>query len=465
MTFLFGFLPAVLILYYALPKRFKNILLMISGLFFYAWGEPVYVFLMILTVMIDWGAGIWMERLRDKRRARLGVLVASVVLNLSFLGVFKYASFFIQTVNTLFGLALADPQLPLPIGISFYTFQAMSYTLDLYRGKIRVQRNPVNFAAYVTLFPQLIAGPIVRYSEVENEIDDRKIGTDQLADGIGIFIQGLAKKVLLANNIGLVWTAVKATNYSALPALTAWIGILAFTFQIYYDFSGYSDMAVGLGKMLGFHFPQNFAHPYMAHSISEFWRRWHITMGNWFKSYVYIPLGGNREGRWKTVRNLAVVWALTGLWHGASWNFVLWGLYFGVLIILEKFVWGRLLARLPSLFQWLYTFLLVVLGWVLFEMRENSLAAIGGYFSALFGGNGASFATNGSFYLLLSNLVLFILCAAGAGNWMSRLRSRIEKRNPAVACSGIYLAQLLLFGICICYLVTSTYNPFLYYNI
>lgn len=462
MTFLFGFLPIVLLLYYAAPSKMKNLLLMISGIFFYAWGEPFYVIIMLFTVLVDYAAGLLMEKCGDNGKARLAVLLISVVLNLSLLIVFKYGSFIVQNINSLFGAQLFDPELPLPIGISFYTFQAMSYTIDLYRRKIKVQRNVINFTAYVTMFPQLIAGPIVLYSDVEHDLGIREVGTSQLADGIGIFIAGLGKKVLLANNIGAVWAIVKAMDYSTMPAVTAWLGILAFTFQIYYDFSGYSDMAVGMGKMLGFHFPQNFNYPYISKSITEFWRRWHISLSFWFKSYVYIPLGGNRDGIWKTIRNLLVVWFLTGLWHGASWNFVLWGLYFGVLLIGEKFVWGRLLEKLPGFFRWLYAFLLVVFGWVLFEM--NDLASIGGFFSAMFGINGAGFADNQSVYLLVSNLVVFVLAAIGSTQLFAKVKKAFENRTPGMFGLANVVGLIGVFAICICYLVTSSYNPFLYFN-
>lgn len=462
MTFLFAFLPITLLLYYAAPRKLKNPLLALSGIVFYAWGEPYYVFLMLFTILVDYGAGLLIERYRDDRKKRLLFLILSVVLNLGFLGLFKYGSFVVQNINALFGAELMDPKLALPIGISFYTFQAMSYTIDLYRGNIKVQRNVVNFAAYVTMFPQLIAGPIVRYSDVEQELAERTVDTDSMADGISFFIRGLAKKVLLANNIGLLWTTVKAMDPASVPVLTAWIGILAFAFQIYFDFSGYSDMAVGLGRMLGFHFPQNFDHPYVSKSITEFWRRWHITLSAWFRSYVYIPLGGNRGGAWRTIRNLAVVWLLTGLWHGASWNFVLWGAYFGLLLILEKFVWGKALLKLPGILQWLYTFLLVLFGWVLFEM--NTPAGIGGYFTAMFGLNGAGFANSESIFLLLSNLVLFFFCAVGSATMLRRAVSSVGERLPGIWRLLKTLGLLVLFGICICYLVTSSYNPFLYFN-
>ena len=338
----------------------------------------------------------------------------------------------------------------------------MSYVIDLYRREIRVQKSFVNFAGYVTLFPQLIAGPIVRYSDIEAQIDGREISIGKIGDGVSVFIRGLAKKVILANTIGAVWTSIKAMDYTALPAATAWIGILAFTFQIYYDFSGYSDMAIGLGKMLGFDFPPNFDHPYLSKSITEFWRRWHMTLGSWFRSYVYIPMGGNRVGKWGLVRNILVVWMLTGLWHGASWNFVFWGLYFGVILLIEKLFLGKLIRKLPNILQWLYAFLLIVFGWVLFEM--NSLPAIGNFVAAMFGLNGAGFADRQSLYLVLSNIAVILLCAVCATTLPRRVFSWLRSKWRAGA-NGVRLsAELLLFFVCLCYLVTSTYNPFLYFN-
>lgn len=462
MSFLFAFLPLVLILYYVSPMKVKNIILLTSGIIFYAWGEPIYVLVMLLSVLVDYSAGLMMEKYDNNKKVRLACLICSLVINIGLLSIFKYSSFIVNNINAFFGTAIPDPDLPLPVGISFFTFQSMSYTIDLYMRKISVQRNIVSFTSYVTLFPQIVAGPIVRYIDVAKEIDSREIKYDMVASGIGIFIKGLAKKVLLANNIGAVWVTVKAIEATNLSPLTAWIGILAFTFQIYYDFSGYSDMAIGLGKMLGFNFPINFDHPYTSKSISEFWRRWHITLGSWFRSYVYIPLGGNRCSKPRLFRNLLITWFLTGLWHGASWNFVLWGLYFGALIILERFVLGKYLKNLPDFFQWLYSFVLVVFGWVFFEM--SSLEKIGLFFKAMFGLNGAPFANQQSVYLLASNIVMFVLCAVGSTNLLKRLVRPALKRSPNAMGTVKVLCEILLFAVCICYLVTSAYNPFLYFN-
>lgn len=462
MTFLFGFLPLVLLFYFASPMKIKNLIILVSGLIFYAWGEPFYVLIMLFSTVVDYTAGLVMDRLDGRKRARLICLLVSVIINIGLLSTFKYSSFLITNLNDIFNIAIPDPQLPLPIGISFFTFQSMSYTIDLYMRKIKVQKNIISFTSYVTLFPQIVAGPIVRYADVASEIDNRVVNYDKVATGIAIFIKGLAKKVILANNIGMIWQTVKAMDYDSLPMITAWIGILAFTFQIYYDFSGYSDMAIGLGKMLGFNFPINFDHPYISKSISEFWRRWHITLGAWFRSYVYIPMGGNRGSTFKTVRNLLVVWFLTGLWHGASWNFVFWGVYFGIIIVCERLFLQKLLNKLPSFFQWLYTFVLVVFGWVFFEIK--SFTEIGSYFGAMFALNGAELANPQTAYLFTSNLVIFILCAVGSANFLRRVLRPAVARLPKIMPVARVLFETALFLVCICYLMSTSFNPFLYFN-
>ncbi len=333
----------------------------------------------------------------------------------------------------------------------------------MYMRKIKVQRSFLNFATYVSLFPQIVAGPIVRYEDVQNEIDSRKTNIFLLGEGAGIFVRGLSKKVLLANNIGLLWTEIKGMEYSELSAATAWIGILAFTFQIYYDFSGYSDMAVGLGKMLGFNFPENFDHPYISRSVSEFWRRWHITLGSWFKSYVYIPLGGNRCGKLKTLRNTLIVWGLTGFWHGASWNFIIWGLYFGGFIILEKIWLGKKLERLPSLLSIFYTFFIVVIGWVLFDTAN--LSSAGEFYKAMFGGNGKLFDSI-AFYELKNYALIFLLCIIGSGNFMKNLYDKLKRSfsMSKVLSNVMPLVQTAMMLICTAFLVDASYNPFLYFR-
>ncbi len=456
-TFLYFFLPAVLLIYYISPKKMKNIILLVSGLFFYAWGEPIYVLLMLFSSFVDYAAGLFIDRFDKDERKRTIALLVSLVVNLGMLGIFKYSGFILG----IFGIDI-EP-LPLPIGISFYTFQSMSYTIDMYMRKIKVQKSFLYFASYVSLFPQIVAGPIVRYEDVQNEIVSRTVNINKLGEGVGIFVKGLAKKVLLANNIGLLWTEIKAMNYSDISIVTAWLGILAFTFQIYYDFSGYSDMAVGLGKMLGFNFPENFNHPYISRSISEFWRRWHITLGSWFKSYVYIPLGGNRHGILKTLRNLLIVWVLTGLWHGASWNFVLWGLYFGILIIVERLFLGKILSKLPFFITVPYTFFLVILGWVLFDTADLTSAIL--YYGAMFGETGIIFDET-AFYKLKSFGFIFILCIIGSGNFMSQLYARLQegKVSSKILENTMPVIQMAVMLVCTAFLVDASYNPFLYFR-
>lgn len=458
--FLYYFLPAVMLIYFLAPKRLKNLMLFVSGLGFYAWGEPVYVIVMVISTAVDYTAGILMSKTEDERKRR-ACLISSVVINLGLLFTFKYSSFAVDTFNGIFRTAIPSPNLPLPIGISFFTFQSMSYTIDLYRRKITVQRSFINFAAYVTCFPQIVAGPIVKYQDIAAELDDRRVSISDMSDGVSIFIVGLAKKVLLANNIGIFWSRVKEMDYSTLPALTAWLGIIAFTFQIYFDFSGYSDMAIGLGRMLGFTYPKNFDLPYLSKSVSQFWRRWHITLGSWFRDYVYIPLGGSRAGKWKTVRNLAIVWLLTGLWHGASMNFVLWGAWFGLLIIAEHMWMGKILEKLPDVFSWLYTMLAVVLGWVLFD--TDSISSALRFIGAMFGAGG-SFATGASWSLIGQAAISLALCiffSSGATkNYIKRIGGQDSK--VILVLKPVITAALLIASTA--YLVNSTYNPFLYFN-
>ena len=474
LTFLFAFLPITLILYYLMPNnKIQNVVILISGIVFYAWGEPLYVFVMLLSTAIDYCAGLIMHKYDDRPKVRLVCLIVSLVMNIGLLSVFKYLGFIINSANAWFGWTIPNPNLPLPIGISFFTFQSMSYTIDLYRRNIKVQKNPVSFIAFVSLFPQIVAGPIVRYEDVQYEIDNRSITEKMVGDGICRFITGLGKKVLIANNIGMLWTSVKEMagfDYTQLSTVTAWLGILAFTFQIFFDFSGYSDMAIGLGKMMGFNFPENFDYPYMSHSISEFWRRWHMTLGGWFKSYIYIPLGGNRKGTGRTIFNLLVVWAVTGIWHGASWNFMLWGLYFGIIIVLERLFLGKWLEKIPSFFSWLYTFVLVVFGWVLFEAIDQTnvdivlmFQQVGSYIGAMFGANGVfmdDFATSA----IMNYGIIFALCILGSSDIIKSLSTYIRTKAPKWTQYSIPVVQMVVMLASIAYLSTATYNPFLYFN-
>lgn len=457
-VFLFMFLPLTLAVYYAVPFAFKNTVLFLTGLLFYAWGEPVYVLIMLLSTAIDYCAGRLMDRFDSNKKIRKATLLVSVVMNLSLLGIFKYGSFFIGSVNGIFGSTIPDPGLPLPIGISFFTFQSMSYTIDLYRRNIKVQKNFIDFAAFVTMFPQIVAGPIVRYEDVSAQLACRRIDLRSMSDGITRFVCGMCKKVLIANSIGALWTDVKAQDYASMPAATAWLGIAAFTLQIYFDFSGYSDMAIGLGKMLGFDFPENFRYPYNSKSVAEFWRRWHITLGDWFKNYVYFPLGGSRGSTAATIRNTLIVWLLTGLWHGASWNFILWGLYYGVLIILEKFVFRRLLERTPSALRHILTMLAVVFGWVIFEI--TSPASELEFVKAMLG-FGGSFANSFTLNALHNYAVTFIAAIAiSTGIPLKICKKLPEKRADTLSLVG----EAAGMTACIACLVDSGYNPFLYFN-
>lgn len=463
LTFMFIFLPIVLLIYYIAPKQFKNLFILISGLVFYAWGEPVYVVIMIVSTLIDYTAGMLIDIFNNKKKVRLICLLVSLVMNLGLLGVFKYSGFILQNIDGIFGTSLYDPAhaLPLPIGISFFTFQSMSYTIDMYLGKVKVQKNPIAFAAFVTLFPQIVAGPIVRYDDIAAELDNRTIDIDCIYSGIVTFITGVGKKVLIANNVGMLWTSIKEISTGQLSVLTAWLGIIAFTLQIYFDFSGYSDMAIGLGKMMGFNFPQNFNYPYQSKSISEFWRRWHITLGSWFKSYVYFPLGGSRKGMKKTLMNLAVVWLLTGIWHGASWNFILWGVLYGVLIIFEKLFLGKILEKIPAFFAHLYTMLLVILGWVLFDTADIPTAF--GYMGAMFGGNGMLWDNQGMYYLMNYGIILLI-ALFGCTDLSKRFFDQARKKTPRLMNYSTPFAKFAVLVLSTAYLADATYNPFLYFN-
>ena len=464
LNFLFLFLPIVLVLYFLSPRKIKNAILLVASLIFYAWGEPVYVVLMLFSILINFLSSIWIDKYQDTKKAKV-ILIISVIINLALLGFFKYSDFLIQNINNLFGLSIPLLNLPLPIGISFYTFQTMSYTIDVYRRDAKVQKNIVSFGAYVALFPQLIAGPIVRYVTIADQLDGRKETPDLFADGIKRFVTGLGKKVLLANNIGLVWTQIQGLDMGEMSVLGAWLGIIAFTFQIYFDFSAYSDMAIGLGKMFGFEFLENFNYPYISKSITEFWRRWHISLGTWFREYVYIPLGGNRNGLAKQLRNIAIVWILTGVWHGASWNFVAWGAYYCVLLLLEKLFLLKVLDRIPAFFSHLYTLLCVVIGWVLFAF--DSIGQGWQYLTYMFGGGGVPLFNDRSIYMILSNMVMLIILIFASTPLPSKIANKAMaavQARPAIATVVQNVVFVGIFLISVAYLVDSTYNPFLYFR-
>lgn len=461
-VFLFSFLPAVMILYYLLPVRFRNVILLLASLVFYAWGEPVYLFLMLLSILFNYFSGLDIARnLQDKRAAKRS-LVFNLIINLAVLGFFKYEGFVLDTLNGILPVHISYHALPLPIGISFYTFQILSYIIDVYRGNVKVQTNLPNFALYVTMFPQLIAGPIVQYADVDEQLASREVSWTKFGEGSMYFIRGLAKKVLLANTSGMIFTEVSGLAKDNIAVMTAWLGAFAYMFQIYFDFSGYSDMAIGLGKMFGFEFNMNFNYPYVSKSITEFWRRWHISLSSWFRDYVYIPLGGNRVSKIKHIRNLLIVWFLTGLWHGAAWNFVAWGLYYGVILIIEKYLLSQVLDRLPDVVRHIYSIVLVVIGWVLFFSSSFGQAA--DYIRVMFGAGAHGFADRESMYLLTSNLILWLILIFGSTplvhfRYEHMLRSK--KWNTTIINSVVYAA---LFIVCIAYLVTETYNPFLYFR-
>ena len=460
LEFIFVFLASVLAVYYLVPPKARNIVLLLFSLVFYGWGEPVYVFLMIATITVDYICGYIIGRDLDSKPKRAKVtLIVSIVINLALLGVFKYYDFFAGTLNSLLGRGVFPTLgLTLPIGISFYTFQALSYVIDVYRRDARVQKNIAAFGTYVTLFPQLIAGPIVRYADVDDQLRERTHSLTLFASGCRTFICGLAKKILLANAAGAMWNSLSA---AAEPdALGAWLAIVFYTFQIYFDFSGYSDMAIGLGKMFGFSFRENFYYPYVSESITEFWRRWHISLSTWFREYVYIPLGGNRRGVGRTYFNLFCVWLLTGLWHGASWNFVLWVLYYFALLVIEKTFLLRLLERAPKFLRHIYSMAAVIFGWLLFVIEDVS--SIGAYLSRMFGGTGV-FATQITVYELVRNLVFLAILILASTPAPKKLWYKLYSKGTPwrIVQSGVCA---LAFVLCIADLVASSYNPFLYFR-
>lgn len=463
LLFLFRFLPVMLLIYFAVPGKFRNGILFAGSLIFYGWGEPVYIGLLLFSTIVDFIHGKLVGRFmgEGKTAAAKMAVASSVIINLALLGFFKYAGFLTGTLHTLSGGSIPVINPLLPIGISFYTFQTMSYTIDVYRGQAKVQESIIAFGAYVSMFPQLIAGPIVRYGTIEKELNCRKETMDEFALGVRHFSIGLGKKVLIANQIGALWSEISGIAPNGRSLIMVWLGIFAFGMQIYFDFSGYSDMAVGLGHMFGFHFPENFHYPYESKSITEFWRRWHISLGTWFKEYVYIPLGGSRRGKLCQVRNILLVWLLTGIWHGAGWNFLLWGLYFGLLLLVEKLFLYKALLRLPKVVQSLYTLFFVFMGWVLFAFDDMGQGIF--YFKQLFGVSGAgTFVNERTFYLLLNNLPLIVITAVGATGFPAWFFKKYEKTRGAKSLEPVFVAAVLLLSVS--FLVNAGYNPFLYFR-
>ncbi len=450
------FLPFVLIAY-NLSKNltYKNTILVIVSLFFYAWGEPVWVILLIFSAFVDYING----RIIDKYYARPGAaaaLAASLVINLGLLGVFKYSGFFAESINSLFHLSIPEPNFSLPIGISFYTFQTLSYTIDMYRGKTRVQKSFLSFLAYVSMFPQLVAGPIVRYSDIADELSSRRVSAEDFAYGVKRFTAGMCKKVMLANSAGSAASMI--LDSARLTVASSWLGIAMYTFQIYFDFSGYSDMAIGMGRMLGFHFPENFRYPYISKNITEFWRRWHISLSSFFRDYIYIPLGGNR---YRPVLNLFIVWFLTGLWHGASWNFVLWGLFYGALLFIEKNFFGKALQKIPAPLCYIYTMFFVMMGWALFYFTDMN--ALWTFIKSAFG-SGAALYDLTAVSAFRTNLWLLIACAAASTPVPSIAYNFLCGKSNIFASVTQPLLVIAGLGACFVLLVGQTYNPFLYFR-
>lgn len=458
--FLFVFLPVVLLTYFLVPSVLRNPVLLVFSLFFYGWGEPVYIALMLVTILVDYVGGILVAKyLPTSKKKAKAAMIAAIVINLTFLGFFKYWDFFMTALSALpFVPTLPTLGVTLPVGISFYTFQSLSYVIDVYRGDGRVQKNPATFGTYVVLFPQLIAGPIVRYCDVDDQLRKRSESVQLFASGVRTFVCGLAKKLILANSAGAMWDSLSEGVLSSPSVLGAWLGLLFYTFHIYFDFSGYSDMAIGLGKMFGFVFRENFHYPYVADSVTDFWRRWHISLSVWFKEYVYIPLGGNRKGKARMIFNLFAVWLLTGLWHGAGWNFVLWGLYYGVLLCLEKTLLKNVLSRLPQWLRRAVTFVLVMIGWLLFASADG-LGFMGTYLKAMFA---SPLTASGVVYDLVRSLVLIAVLAVASTPYPLTLFRRIyEKRSGRWA---IAIAAVLVLVLSTAYMVASSYNPFLYFR-
>ena len=451
-TFLFYFLPLVLTCYFLSPYKLKNLTLLVFSLIFYSYGEPKYIFIMIFSCIVDYVHALIIDKNRGTIKAKVA-LISSIFINLSLLVFFKYSDFFISILNSTLNTSIPLLNITLPIGISFYTFQTMSYTIDVYRNDAKVQKNIISLATFVSLFPQLVAGPIVRYADISKELNQRTHSIDKIYEGIYRFIIGLSKKVILANNLGAIWVSIKSTPFDMISNLTAWLGIICFTLQIYFDFSGYSDMAIGLGKIFGFDFLENFNFPYISKSITEFWRRWHISLGIWFRDYVYIPLGGNRcsKGRW--IFNIFVVWFLTGIWHGANFNFILWGLYFGVILIFEKLFLLKVLNNTHNILRHLYVLFLVLVGFVIFDI--TSIKDIFSYLGAMFSVNN-SFVDRQFYYYLVPNIILLVFSIIAS----TPIIKNILDKN-------VYIRfVVLVFGFIIScsFLVDSSFNPFLYFR-
>ncbi|MDL2323589.1 MBOAT family protein [Ruminococcaceae bacterium OttesenSCG-928-A16] len=463
--FLFYFLPVLIIVYVITPKKLKNGVMILASMVFFAWGEIRFIPVMLALSVVDFVCGRMMEQNRDNQKRRLAFMLIGVGANLFVLLFFKYTNFFVANINGVLGTAIPDPNIILPIGVSFNSFQSMSYAIDVYRGTTRAEKKYYDYLCYTTLFPQIIAGPIVRYVTVEKDLDDHEITRDGFSEGMRRFLIGLGKKVLIANNVGLLWSQVSAGTAGQPTVMLYWLGIIAYTFQIYFDFSGYSDMAIGLARVFGLTFDENFDTPYIAKSITEFWRRWHITLSAWFRDYIYIPMGGNRKGKLRQMLNIFVVWALTGFWHGASWNFVLWGLYFAVLLVFEKFVLFRFWQKVPKVFQHVYTMLLVIISWVIFAADDLVGVTLGQYLAGLFGLGNLPLYNNGALFYLLQYAIIFVVAAYFATpHFKTRVLQPAEKNQSKLLWGFTTAGYVIVFLACVAFIVNSSYNPFLYFR-
>ena len=466
LIFLMIFLPLLLIIYYITPSKksftLKNIVLLIFSLLFYSWGEPIYVSIMLFSSIVDFTIGNLIEKFPKKKRTWL---ILSIIINLGMLFTFKYTDFFITNINNLLNIDIPLLKLALPIGISFFTFQTMSYSIDVFLGNTKAEKNFLNFFLYVSMFPQLIAGPIVRYTDVAKELKERTITLDKVASGFKLFLYGLFKKVLIANNLGLLFDTIKVMDNTNLTFVLSWIGIIAYALQIYFDFSGYSNMASGLGRMLGFTYPENFNYPYISKSIKEFWSRWHITLSSFFKDYIYIPLGGSRCKLSRNIFNLLLVWMLTGFWHGAEWNYILWGLYFGIILMLERYILNKVLYKLPNVLKHIYALILILIGWLIFT--SNDIVYLNDYLKSLLCIN-VPFINNYTIELILSNLSIIIIGSILSTPIYKVLSNKINNINnkvlKVVINILITLSIIILFIITLAYLVSNSYNPFLYFR-
>ena len=458
--FLYYFLPSVLILYFLVPKKFKNTVLLISSLVFYGWGEPKYLIIMVASIIIGYFSGLLIEATNEKTKKKL-IMTINIIVNLGFLGFFKYSNFFIENFNSVTGLSLKLLNVALPIGISFYTFQILSYAVDVYRGTTKAQKNIISLATYITMFPQLIAGPIVRYTDVVNYLDERTLSFEKINYGLRRFIIGLSKKVLLANALGEFCVTFKASDDKSL--LFYWIYAISFCLQVYFDFSGYSDMAIGLGKILGFDFMENFNFPFISKSIAEFWRRWHISLGSWFRDYVYIPLGGNRVKKTKWIFNILVVWSLTGFWHGAAWNFIVWGLYFVIFLIFEKTKIGNIITKTHVLNR-IYTLFFIIISFVIFDAVNMSEAF--SYIKAMLGFSDVPLVSNECIYYLKEYFVILVLGLIGATPLMKNLCNKLNSIKATSIITVVLepVVLIILLVLVTAYLVDGSFNPFLYFR-